>query len=245
MTRVRKLALSPSLCPVGPICRRRFPRMCAPTLSLCCGPASLAPRTVSPLALSLSLAARWACPVSFVFPATATDPRPRICRGDRPGRLPMHPSSLLNPVRTRSLSPASFRTSSPSLALYHRHSHSSEIHDRAAKPARSRAKPPRAPSRGNELALVSSLSKFRHALNIFSQARVWPRWFTALARRLVDLASRRAPVLVSGVPLTMPKLVQAIACPKPPLRGRNSSSELPNLPRAPSYVVLPSPVPFS
>jgi hypothetical protein len=66
---------------------------------------------------SLCLAARWASPVSSVFPATAADPRSRVRRGDHPRRLPTRPSSLLSPAHTRSLSPASFRTRSLSRAL--------------------------------------------------------------------------------------------------------------------------------
>ena len=64
-------------------------------------------------ARSLSLAMRWASPVSSVFPTTDADPRPQVRHGDHPRCLPTRTCSLLNPAHTRSLSPTSFRTRSP------------------------------------------------------------------------------------------------------------------------------------
>jgi hypothetical protein len=119
------LSLPLSLYLVGSICRRCFPRVRAPSLSLCCGPISLAPRIVR--SRTHSLVARWVSPISSVFPATAANPRPRVCRGDRPCHLPMRPISHLNLARTRCFSPALFRTLSPSLALCHHRSRSLEI----------------------------------------------------------------------------------------------------------------------
>jgi hypothetical protein len=87
-------------------------------------------------ARSLSLYALWDPLVSSVFPATAADPRLCTCRGDHPHRSPMRPSSFLNLARTRSLSPASFRTLSPSLALCRRRPGSPEIRGHAtSRPA--------------------------------------------------------------------------------------------------------------
>jgi hypothetical protein len=58
-------------------------------------------------------------------------------RGPQPCRLPMHPSSLLSTANTRTRSPASFRASSPSLALCSRRSASPEFRARRAhRPAR-------------------------------------------------------------------------------------------------------------
>jgi hypothetical protein len=78
----------------------------------------------------------WASPVSSAFPANRPDPRAHACREDQPCRLPMRPSSFLSPAHTRSLSPASFRPRSPSLAPA----------VPTVQSTRSRAKPSRAPS---------------------------------------------------------------------------------------------------
>jgi hypothetical protein len=194
-------------------------------------------------ARSLSLAARWASPVSSVFNATTADPHLRLHRGDHSHHLPTRPSSLLNPVSTRSLSPASFRTRSPSLALYPCRSRSLEIRDRAPD------RPARQKSRQATPSFVPWWGTHSHAWFVLILAcfrYFWPRWSSAtLARRPVDLASRRAAALVSGISITLPKPVQALERPKPPLRDRDSSPVLPDPPRAPSSVVIPSPILFS
>jgi hypothetical protein len=91
---VLALSLPLSLCPVGPICRRRFPCAHTPTLSV------LRARLISVMDRSpaRSISARWASPVSFVFPATAADPRPHAHRGGCPCRSPTRPSSFLAPL---------------------------------------------------------------------------------------------------------------------------------------------------
>jgi hypothetical protein len=127
----RTLSLPLSLCPVGPTYRRQLPLCARPTLSMSRGPRPSVPRVVHP-APFLSLSVSWASLVSSIFPATAADPHPRARREDRPHRLPMRHSSFLSPACTRSLSPVSFRTRSPSLALCHRRSCSPEIHVRCS-----------------------------------------------------------------------------------------------------------------
>jgi hypothetical protein len=69
--------LSPSLCPTGPGCRRRFPRPRALLLSLLCRPTFPVVEPLPPRARSLSLSASWACAVSSAVPAPAVDQRVR------------------------------------------------------------------------------------------------------------------------------------------------------------------------
>jgi hypothetical protein len=74
-----------------------------------------------------------------------------------------------------------------------------------------------------------------------NSALSWPirlRWGSAaLARRAHTVTGRIsqpfAPTLIRSVPLTLPQLGQALARPRPPLAGRNSSSELPDVPEVP------------
>jgi hypothetical protein len=71
-----------------------------------------------------------------------------------------------------------------------------------------------------------------------NSALSWPIWLhrgsaapARRARTVTGQISRPfAPALVRSVPLTLLQLGQALACPRPPLAGRNSSSELPDVP---------------
>jgi hypothetical protein len=103
------------LCAAGPPHQRHQPFAPTLTLSLRGGLVLLAPSPQPPLT--------------------------RVRHGDRPCRSPTRHSSILSPARTRSLSPASFRTRSPSLALCPRRLRSSEIRSRATgRPARQKSR---------------------------------------------------------------------------------------------------------
>jgi hypothetical protein len=84
----RSRSLSPSARLGRPVSANFLER--ARSLSLCFGPASSAPWTIR----SRSERERWASPVSYVFPATAADPRPHARHGDYPRRSPTRPSSF-------------------------------------------------------------------------------------------------------------------------------------------------------
>jgi hypothetical protein len=94
------------------------PLTCVPSLSLSlslhCGPASSASLHIHS---TCRASAPWASSVSPVLPATAANTRAHARREVRPRRLPTRPSSFLSPARPRSLSPASFRPCSSSVAL--------------------------------------------------------------------------------------------------------------------------------
>jgi hypothetical protein len=88
----RTLSLPFSLCLVGPTCRCQSPSRARSTLSVSRA-LSINVANCSPtpsLALSLSLC--HGAPVSYVFPATAADPRPCAHREDIPHRPPTRPA---------------------------------------------------------------------------------------------------------------------------------------------------------
>jgi hypothetical protein len=128
MARVR--ALFPSLCPVGPVCRCRFPSPTRPsTLSVpWARPVSAVSRSLRALAPSSCVVGPLLDLPSMQTPWTSTHAR----REPRPRHLPTCPTSLLSIAHTCSLSPTSFRTSSPSLTLCPRYSRSSENRARGA-----------------------------------------------------------------------------------------------------------------
>jgi hypothetical protein len=70
---------------------------------------------------------------------------------------------------------------------------------------------------------------------------VWPH----PASWLADLDSRCAPALVCSVPLTLPKAIPGLSSLETPPRGRDSSPELLDPPRASPRHRPPSLVPFS
>jgi hypothetical protein len=107
-----------SLCSVGPTCRCHFLSHAPHTLSVQRTPPVSAVNH-SLCALPLSLVAPWSpyqLRLTSKPPLTSAQAR----REPQPRRLPTCPSSLLSLARTCSLSPASFRPRSPSLALCYR-----------------------------------------------------------------------------------------------------------------------------
>jgi hypothetical protein len=99
------------------------------------GPASSVCRTVTlarPLYLSLRHGTALSAPPSSRPPWTNTRALAHARRDPRPRHPPTHPSFFLSSSRARTRSPVSFRTASPSLALYSRRSASPETHARRA-----------------------------------------------------------------------------------------------------------------
>jgi hypothetical protein len=89
-----------------------------------------------------------------------------------------------------------------------------------------RAKPPRAPPRGETPVPVPNFPNCALCLANFGFAGARPRRTAVLAQRPTDLARSSSPVLVPRVPLPLLKLALALAHLKPPPRGRNASLEL-------------------
>jgi hypothetical protein len=97
LPRARPLPLAH--CPVGPICRRKYSSLRAPSLSLSRGPRSPVVEPLPRVPLS-SLSAPWAYPLSSVPSALVVDRRVRTracCRISRPRRPPMRPAPFLEP----------------------------------------------------------------------------------------------------------------------------------------------------
>jgi hypothetical protein len=134
--RALSLPLSPSLFPVGPVCRRQSSSS-ARLLSVSVSRARLIitmrrfPYTPAPprCAVGPPCQLRLSREPSWTSAHARRDPRPRY--------LPTHPSSLLSTARTRIPSPTSFCASSPSLTLFSHRLASPEFHGRASnRPAR-------------------------------------------------------------------------------------------------------------
>jgi hypothetical protein len=160
---VRALSLPLSLCPVGPIYRCRFPR--THPRSQRCGPASATPWTVRPRACSLSLHGGPAL-------SAPSSPKPslthvRACAVEtihdaRPCALALfelrpYPLSLCVPhfAHSRPLSRSA-------IAAHARRRFAAMLP--AVQPARSRAKPSRASSLGEELIHILGIPYFRLVL---------------------------------------------------------------------------------
>jgi hypothetical protein len=88
------------------------------------------------------------------------------------------------------------------------------------------AKPPRAPPRGETPVPVPNFPYCALCLANFGFAGARPRRTAVLARWPTDLARSSSPALVPKLPLPLLKLAKALACLKPPPRGRNASPEL-------------------
>jgi hypothetical protein len=88
--------------------------------------------------------------------------------------------------------------------------------------ARDRAKPPRAPPRGETPLPVLNFPSFALCLANFGIAGARPWRSVVLARWPSDLARSSSLALVPKVPLPLLKLAQALARLKPPPRGRNA-----------------------
>jgi hypothetical protein len=103
-----------------------------------------------------------------------------------------------------------------------------------------RARPPRAPPRGETPVPVPNFPYCALSSANFNFARARP-WRTAmLARWPADLARSSSPALVPKVPLPLLKLAKALTHLKPLPRGRNSSPELLRPARDLLSAVLPS-----
>jgi hypothetical protein len=112
-------------------------RPCAPLPFLPHGPALSVCRTVTlarPLYLSLRHGTALSAPPSSRPPWTNTRALAHARQDPWPRHPPTHPSFFLSSARARARtrSPVSFRTASPSLALYSRRSASPETHARRA-----------------------------------------------------------------------------------------------------------------
>jgi hypothetical protein len=103
-----------------------------------------------------------------------------------------------------------------------------------------RARPPRAPSRGETPVPVPNFPYCALCSANFGFAGARPRRTAVLARWPADLARSSSPALVPKVPLPLLKLAQALAHLKPPPRGRNASPELLRPARDLLSAVLPS-----
>jgi hypothetical protein len=144
-------SLPPSICPVGPACRRRLPSPVHPrSLSISqAEPVSTPSRSLrTPVSSCCVVGPPYQIRLPREPPWTSAHTR----REPWPRRLPTCPSSLLSTAGTRSLSPASFHASSLSLVLCPHRIPAPTVS--TIEPARSCTKPPRALSRGEELAPV-------------------------------------------------------------------------------------------
>jgi hypothetical protein len=103
-----------------------------------------------------------------------------------------------------------------------------------------RAKPPRAPLRGETPVSMPNFPDCALCSSNFAFAGARPRWSAVLARWPVDLARSSSPVLVPKVHLPLLKPAQALARLKSPPRGRNRSPELLRPARGLPTAVLPS-----
>jgi hypothetical protein len=103
-----------------------------------------------------------------------------------------------------------------------------------------RAKPTRTPPRGETPVPMPNFLYCTLCSTNFGFIGARPRRTAVLARWPVDLARSGSPALVPKVPLPLLKLAKALACLKPPPRGRYSSPELPRPARDLLSAVLPS-----
>jgi hypothetical protein len=137
---------------------------------------------------------------------------------------------------------ASFHTASPSLALCPRCQPPPET--RARVPDRPGHRRPRQASPSSaprwDTCPRAQFSLLHSVLANFGFADAQPRRTTVLARWPTDLAWSSSPALVPKVLLPLLKLSNALACLKPPPRGRNASPELLQPTRDPLSAVLPS-----
>jgi hypothetical protein len=159
---VRALSLPLSLCPVGPICRCCFPR--THPRSQRCGPASLTSWTVRPRARSLSLRGGPAL-------SAPSSPKPSLTH------VRARAVETIHDARPRALALFELRPYPLSLRAHFAHSRplsrsAIAAHARrrsaamlpAVQPARSRAKPSRASSLGEELIHILGIPYFRLVL---------------------------------------------------------------------------------
>jgi hypothetical protein len=103
-----------------------------------------------------------------------------------------------------------------------------------------RAKPPRAPPRGETPVPVPNFPYCALCSSNFTFAGARPRRSAVLARWPADLARSSSPGLIPKVHQPLLKPAQALACLKSPPRGRNRSLELLRPARGLPTAVLPS-----
>jgi hypothetical protein len=139
---------------------------------------------------------------------TTADPRVHARREDRPCRMPTGPSSLLSTARTRSLPLPHFAHAHPlshsAAAARARQSKAPAVS--AVQDARSRGKPSRALSRGEEQAPMLGFPLISLYRGQFALVGARPRQLAAPTRRPAKLAPSRALVVVHSVPLPLPEI---------------------------------------
>jgi hypothetical protein len=160
---------------------------------------------------------------------------PRARRGPASAHLRMSPGfSATTPAHVPSsllrAPPVPRAHPSPHFAKLHPLSRSAHAASRRQRPAPAfptvqaagdRARPPRAPPRGETPVLVPNFPYCAMCSANFNFTGARPRRTAMLARWLADLARSSSPALVPKVPLL--KLAKALARLKPLPRGRNSS----------------------
>jgi hypothetical protein len=196
----------------------------APLLSLPRGPYSPVAEPLPRAPLS-SLSAPRTCFVRSAPPALAVDRRvcTRACRRISWRRCPpTRPAPFLEPCQCPALAPR----------LISRSAHTANSLRRPAPAfptiqlAGDRAKPPRAPPRGETPVPVPNFPYCALCSANFDFADARPRQTTVFVRWPADLARSSSPALVPKVPLPLLKLALALARLKPPPRGRNASPKL-------------------
>jgi hypothetical protein len=103
-----------------------------------------------------------------------------------------------------------------------------------------RPKPPRAPPQGETPVPVPNFPYYALCSANFTVIGARPWQTVVLAWWPADLARFSFPTLVPKVPLPLLNLAHALACLKPPPRGRNASPELLRPARDILTTVLPS-----
>jgi hypothetical protein len=169
-------------------------------------------------------------PCQFCLPREPSWTSVRVCRDPWPRRLPAHPSSLLSIAHTRSLSPAPFHASSPSFAAVS-----------AIQLVRSRAEPPRAPSRGEASVPVLDSPYLRLTIVNLAPPEFGRAYSPRPARCPANSASPHALRLAHSAPLPPPELDRALSHTIASPYRRDSSPELP--PTRPELSLYHSPIP--
>jgi hypothetical protein len=155
--------------------------------------------------------------------------RTRACRRiSWPRRPPTRPAPFLEPCQCPALAPRLIsRCSGLSRALPTSPTASGDPPTFSTiQLAGDRAKPPRAPPRGETPVPVPNFPYCALCSANFDFADARPRQTTVFVRWPADLARSSSPALVPKVPLPLLKLALALARLKPPPRGRNASPKL-------------------
>jgi hypothetical protein len=121
LSSLEKIILSSGAGVSAPVALARAPLSVSASRALTVSAMSHFPHTTPPSLCTVGL------PCQLCLPRELSWTSAHAYREPRPCRLPTHPSSLLSTAHTRTLSPASLRTSSPTLALCFRLSRSPEF----------------------------------------------------------------------------------------------------------------------